>query len=120
MSGAPDPVAEAIRAKLNDADKPFTLVVTLRAKSKEAGDRIEAIFVTAAPAVRNEPGCLVYEQSRSATDPALFVLYDRWASVQAVIDHHKAATFQHVIAEVLGLIDGQPDIQAFVPITEGG
>ena len=36
--------------------------------------------------------------------------------MQAVIDHHKAATFRNVIAEVLGLIDGQPDMRVLVPI----
>ena len=72
-----DPVAEAIRVRLSDPDKPFTLVVTLRARDAAAGDRIAAIFREAAPAVRKEPGCLAYEQSRSGTEPTLFVLYDR-------------------------------------------
>lgn len=112
------PVVAAIRSKLKDPDKPFTVVTKIKVKDKAAGDKIEAIFKTVVPATRKEKGNLAYMVNRDTTDPTVFILYDRWANLKAVIDHENADYFKANIEEFLKQLDGPPDMMVMLPVGE--
>src|SRR5260370_34666122 len=65
------------------ADSPgVTLAVTWMAKPGHEGD-IKDILMRLAEESRREPGCRQYIVHQSAGDPALFLLYEQYASPKA-------------------------------------
>jgi len=73
--------------------EPVTLVVRLRAKTRrEAALRQTLLEIRAASL--QETGCLLYDVHQSTEDPAVFLLYQVWAS-QAAADAHTKASHVH-------------------------
>ena len=73
--------------------EPITLVVRLRAKPRrEAALRQTLLEIRAASLKEN--GCLLYDVHQSTEDPAVFLLYQTWAS-QAAVDAHIQASHVH-------------------------
>ena len=71
--------------------RPITIVVRLRAKPRRETAMGEAL-VEICRASRKEKGCLQYELHQSAEDPALFLLYEDWAT-QSDLDAHMQTSY---------------------------
>lgn len=66
------------------------LNVLLKVKDLANCDRIRELLIEQGRLSRLEPGCLRFEVYQSNTDPARFVLNERWES-QAALDVHRTA-----------------------------
>ena len=102
MSEPDNPLHAMIRNTLRDPNTPFGLMTKLRATDRAAADRLEAVFGSVIAGSRKEPGNLTYHVNRDAADPTLFVLYDRWRSLRAVIDHEASPHFKAGVAQLKG------------------
>ncbi len=82
------------------ADSPgVTLAVTWMAKPGHEGD-IKDILMRLAEESRREPGCRQYIVHQSAGDPALFLLYEQYASPKAFKEHPESRHFQQFVLEL--------------------
>ncbi len=54
-----------------------------------------AAFAAPAPVVRAEPGCLRYDLHSVKGDPDRFVLFEEWASAEALKEHEAS---EHMLA----------------------
>lgn len=106
----PASLHDRLRAELDCTDRPFGIITRLRAVNAAAAETLAAIMAGVVPASRQEPGNLTYEVSRDAADPLLFVLYDRWASLDAVVEHEATEHFKAGAARMKGLIAGKPEV----------
>jgi quinol monooxygenase YgiN len=62
------------------------------------GDTIEAALKQMAPLVsEHEPGCKLYQASRSQENPDLFLLYEHYIDEAALLHHRETPHFQEII-----------------------
>jgi quinol monooxygenase YgiN len=73
-------------------------------------DEWVAASETFTKAVRNEPGNIFFEWSRSVDDPQEFVLLEAFASDEAGKDHVESDHFKTFVAAGPGLISRTPSI----------
>jgi quinol monooxygenase YgiN len=86
-----------------------TIIGRLRARPGREAE-LRAALLVVLEASRSEAGCLNYDLHVAESDPALFVLYENWAS-QAALDAHfaephsraLAARFDTLLAEPLAM-----------------
>lgn len=75
----------------------IVLVARYQGKSGQ-GDTIEAALRRMASLVaENEPGCKLYQASRSRENPDLFLLYEHYTDESALISHRETPYFQQII-----------------------
>ena len=110
-----NPVLATVRTAIKDPSKPFVLVVQIKIKDG-AGAKFEAGFAKAAKESRKERGNRAYDLSRSTKNPNEYVLYERWANLDALAAHVKTTYFQEAVAALGNLGDGPPNLGVFVPI----
>lgn len=112
---SPDPgVLGLVKSKVSDPAKPFVLVVTLKVKSGQEAALAEA-YRAALAGTKAEPGYLAYELTRSPDEPAAYVLYEKWKSLDALAAHlaapHTVTFLQQISASTEGV-----DLQVRVPV----
>ena len=62
------------------------------------GDAIEAALKQVAPLVKEqEPGCKLYQASRSQDNPDNFLLYEHYEDEAALLAHRETQHFQEII-----------------------
>jgi quinol monooxygenase YgiN len=62
------------------------------------GDAIEAALKQMAPLVaEHEPGCKLYQASRSQENPDQFLLYEHYVGEAALLSHRTTPHFQQII-----------------------
>ena len=62
------------------------------------GDTIEAALKQMAPRVaEDEPGCKLYQASRSQENPDLFLLYEHYVDEAALLNHRETPHFKEII-----------------------
>lgn len=110
------PFISTIRAALTDSDASFGLIATVRVADKAAGDELEAILRRLVPQGRSEPGNIAYDANRDLADPARFVLYDRWETLEALAQHEQSPHFRACITRMNELFDSPPEITLFTPL----
>lgn len=99
------PLAD-LRASLKDPSKPFTLIVTFELKA-DAVERFAAIADEAAAGTGTEAGVLQYDFHQSAKNPAQFVLFEQWRSLDDLAAHLALPHTQKLLA-ALGDITAKP------------
>ena len=57
----------------------------------------EALRAMIAPS-RAEAGCLLYDAHQDANDPSVFVMWETWASVEALELHNQTPHFRELMA----------------------
>ena len=107
------PIVTMIKKKVKDPQKPFALLVTLKAKAGKAKD-LEAAFAPCLVATRKEPGCLAYELNRDADDPTVYVMYEKFKSVSALADHLKQAHTMKLLAALEAITEGGPMAKVYL------
>jgi len=108
------PAVTRVKASVKDPTKPFVMVITFKVK-EGAGPRFEAAFARAVAATRREKGNTAYALSRSAKDPAEYILYEHWEDLASLEAHLKTEHIKTLGAERAGLVEGQPDVRIFLP-----
>ena len=73
----------------------IAVIATLTAKPENA-DTVAALLAEAAPHCRSdaEPGCLVYQPTRSNEDPNVFKVLEVYESADAIAAHRETPHFQ--------------------------
>jgi quinol monooxygenase YgiN len=112
-----NPVVAAVRAKLKDPARPFTLVVGLKVK-EGMGEKLEAAFARASGPTHKEKGCLAYDLNRDVEHPERFMLYERWKSLADLEAHLKAEHTRTLLGEMQGIGDGAPELHVLLPAGE--
>lgn len=75
----------------------IVLVARYRGKPGQ-GDAIEAGLKQMAPLVAaHEPGCKLYQASRSQDNPDDFLLYEQYTDEAALLSHRETPHFQQII-----------------------
>lgn len=117
VSNEDHPILAAVKAKVMDQSKPFTMAVMIKIKSEHRA-AFEAAFHTCIKETRKEKGCIAYDLNRFAEDGNQYVNYERWASVAALDAHLKAAHTVKLLATVAPFLDGAPEIKVYLPAGE--
>ena len=75
------------------------IVLVARYQGKPGkGDAIEAALKQVAPLVKEqEPGCKLYQVSRSQDNPDNFLLYEHYEDEAALLAHRETQHFQEII-----------------------
>lgn len=112
-----NPVITAVKARLKNPDKPFTLLVRVQVK-EGAEKQFEAAFAKAITATRKEKGNLAYDLNRDTQNSSRYLVYERWKDLTALEAHLKSPHIQALFAELPKVTDGAPDSQILVPAGE--
>ena len=110
-------MAEGIRSQVKDPAKPFSLIVKVRVKEGKAA-AFEAAFSEAMKQTRKEKGCLRYDLNREKESVLDYVIYERWADLEAVKTHLSAAYIAKLFSLVGELADGAPKMELLLPAGE--
>jgi quinol monooxygenase YgiN len=112
-----NPVITAVKSRLKNPDKPFTLIVRVQVK-EGAGKQFEAAFAKAITATRKEKGNLAYELNRDTQDPSRYLVYERWKDLAALEAHLKTPHILALFEELPKVTDGAPESQVLLPAGE--
>ena len=92
-----------------------TNLVFLRAQAGEAA-KLEQALRELAQESRDEPGNLVYEVHRSASDSDEYLLYGIWRSQTDLEAHMNAAAIQAFLGKEPEIINGAFNLRLFTPV----
>ena len=110
----PRPVVAKVKEVVKDGDKPFTLVVILKAK-EDVGGKIETAFAKAVKPTRKEKGCLAYDLNRDPKTPGRYVVYERWQNLAALQAHLESEHIKTLLKELGEVLDGGPELRILLP-----
>ncbi|MCU0443828.1 MAG: antibiotic biosynthesis monooxygenase [Microscillaceae bacterium] len=84
----------------------IAIVAQIKAQTgKEEALKTELLQLVAE--TRQEAGCISYTLHQSPKDPTLFVMYENWASKEAIKAHSSTAHFTAFVAKMPHLCEGQ-------------
>ena len=87
------------------------VVATLKVQPEKAGE-FEAVFLDLAAKVKaNEPGCLMYQLTRSRTEPGVYKVLEVYASDEALKAHGGTDYFKAAGAKMGPCMGGRPEIE---------
>ena len=91
----------------------LTIVAKMRIKPGREGDAERALFDMAEYVKASEPGTVRYTVHRAVGDPTQLLMYEQYASQEAVDTHGTSARIQQLFATLGPMLDGQPSIEMF-------
>jgi quinol monooxygenase YgiN len=91
----------------------IAVTATLKAKPGREQDLARVVQALAQKVRANEPDCKLYQLARSKSDPALFVLLERYTDDAALARHSNTEYFKAGIGEMMALVDGRPEVRLF-------
>ena len=74
---------------------------------KDQRSRAQVLMQEMATASRLEAGCISYEFYASLTNPRQFLLFQEWASVEALQDHFQTAHMEIFLEQLPDILDGE-------------
>ncbi|MBS0412126.1 MAG: antibiotic biosynthesis monooxygenase [Proteobacteria bacterium] len=87
------------------------IVATLKVQDGK-GPELEAVFAELAPLVRaNEPGNVLYQLTKSRTDPNTYKVLELYKDQEAVAAHGGSAHFKEHSPKMGAVLAGRPDIE---------
>jgi quinol monooxygenase YgiN len=94
----------------------LALIARYRARPGQ-GDQVEALLLEMTAAVRgNEPGCVLYRATRSASDRDAFLLYEEYLDQEALDAHRLTPHFSRLIEGKVVPLLLERDREVMVPI----
>jgi len=117
---APEEIVQAIIKRvsnqLQEPDAPFILIVQIQAKPGFV-DSVIASYREQARQAASNPGSLVYELNQDTDNSTRFVLYERWANLNAFIVHETAPyTLEH-FERVASMLEVFRQLSVLSPLT---
>jgi quinol monooxygenase YgiN len=91
--------------------------VFLRAKPGQE-EALSARLEELVRASRLDAGVVTYDLHRSAADPALFFLYERYESQEHFSRHRENPVLRRFLADAATLLDGKLDVRTFNVIAD--
>jgi quinol monooxygenase YgiN len=92
------------------------VVATFRAKAGKEKE-LEKVLTGLVEPTHKEPGCLTYVLSKSATDPAVFIFVEKWASQDDLNNHFQTSHIANAMQRKEELI-ATADISPLVPLVQ--
>jgi quinol monooxygenase YgiN len=90
------------------------MIITARLKAKVGNEhKMEQLLTDMVKKVATEPGALAYTIHRSAADPTVFLIYEKYTDGKAFEFHAKSPHFAELSGSLGEILDGAPDIQAW-------
>ena len=91
----------------------LTIVAKMKIKTGKEGDAERALLDMVEYVKANEPGTVRYTLHRALGDPTQLLMFEQYASQEAVDTHGTSARIQQLFATLGPLLDGQPSIEMF-------
>jgi quinol monooxygenase YgiN len=113
----PNPIVASVKANLKDPDKPFTMLVRIKVK-EGSEEKFEKAFARARVQTRKEKGNRAYDLARDTKMPTQYVVYERWANIEALDEHIKSKYITALLAELGDLTAGPPELTVLLPAAE--
>ncbi len=108
------PLAASVKPKLKDPTKPFALLVRMKVKADKV-EKFAPFFADAIKATRQETGNAGYDLYRFAEDDKVFVLVEKWKSLEALDSHLKTPVIEKLLKEFPDYLDGDPELRVGLP-----
>ena len=83
------------------------------AKIKAVGGQeaeMKAALLDIIPKVKEEPGTLVYTLHQDQNDPMVFLFYEKYKDMDALVAHSATAHFKALFKTIKPMLDGNPEI----------
>ena len=103
-------VVTLIKSKVKDPKKPFALLVEFKVKAGMEKE-FEAAFPPALTGTRKEPGCVAYYLNRDTEHPNVYMMYEQFKNVDAILAHMKEKHTQTLLKTVGPMTEGNPTIK---------
>ena len=91
----------------------MTIIAKMKIKAGKEGDAERALLDMVEYVRANEPGTVRYTLHRAIGDATQLLMYEQYASQEAVDTHGTSARIQQLFATLGPLLDGQPSIEMF-------
>jgi quinol monooxygenase YgiN len=112
-----NPIAEKVKAELQDRERPFTMIVIVKVK-EGAGEKFETAFAKAIAGTRKEKGNIRYELNRAAKQDTRYLVYERWRNFAALDAHLKTPHITTLLTEIGDLLEAPPEVHVLIPASE--
>lgn len=109
-----NPIVELVRGKVSDPDRPFLLLLELKAKPG-GGKALEEAFAGPIAHTLREKGCVAYALSRDADDADAYLLYEHWKTLKDLEAHLRSDHTKGLLEKLPGVTEGQPKIRVHIP-----
>jgi quinol monooxygenase YgiN len=96
----------------------IVITAAIRAKEGKEDELIALMKELVAEVRKNEPGNLAYSLLRSRRDKNLFMVYEKYASGEAMQAHMTSAHFQAASKKMGGVVDGGLGIETYEVVAE--
>lgn len=108
-------IVEKVGEQLQKPDLPFILMVQIQAKPGFV-EQVIASYREQANRAVNNPGSIVYELNQDTDNSTRFVLYERWANLDAFIAHETAFfTLEH-FERVAPMLEASRQLDVLSPL----
>ncbi|MFN8640879.1 MAG: putative quinol monooxygenase [Candidatus Binatia bacterium] len=94
----------------------ITIVAKMKIRAGKEGDAERALLDMIEYVKANEPGTLRYALHHALGDPTQLLMYEQYASQEAVDTHGTSARIQQLFGTLGPLLDGQPSIEMFTQV----
>ena len=94
----------------------INVIATLKVAPGKEAEFEAAASALAAKVNANEPGCSLYQLSRSKADPQTYVFMESYADKDALTAHGKTDYFLAAQAPIGACLAAAPDIQVYIPV----
>ena len=91
----------------------IVITAAMRSKPGKEMDLIAAMKELTAAVRQNEPDTLAYTFHRAKNDPSLFMVYEKYKSVEAMKAHMVSAHFQEAAKKLGGLLEGGLGLETY-------
>ena len=88
------------------------VVAKIKALPGKEGE-MEKALLDMIPKVKEEPGTLTYTLHRDQSDPCVFLFYEKYKDMDALVAHSSTPYFKALFKTIKPLMDGTPEITMY-------
>lgn len=107
-------IIAAFEAQVGHRQRPLAIIARFRVRSG-TGSRIEKAFAEASVQTARESGALAYQLHRQPDNSDVFVVYERWRSLDDLEMHLRTPYITTLRAEIDAVMEGQPSFDVVLP-----
>lgn len=93
-----------------------TIIAKLKIRAGKEGEAERALLDMIEYVKANEPDTVTYTLHRASGDPTQLLMYEQYASPEAMAAHGSSARIQQLFGTLGPLLDGQPTIEMFTEV----
>lgn len=90
------------------------IVVVAKIKATQGQEpEMEKALLDMIPKVKEEPGTLVYTLHRDQNEPGVFLFYEKYKDMDALLAHSATPYFKALFKTIKPLMEGSPEITMY-------